>query len=70
MLAKELATEVTTLLRPELARSATPTVQPAAVYLGRSEQAVQHLIFDRAIPVVRLGRHAHLDRQDMDAWIE
>ena len=77
LLAKELAAEVTLLVRQELARSAMPGVQPrlydvrqAAVYLGRSEQAVQHLIFDKAIPVVRIGKRVHLDREDMDDWIE
>lgn len=45
-------------------------VKDAAVYLGRSEQAVQHLIFERELPVVRVGRRVHLDRRDLDAWIE
>ena len=45
-------------------------VKDAAVYLGRSEQAVQHLIFDKELPVVRVGRRVHLDRRDLDAWIE
>jgi excisionase family DNA binding protein len=54
-----------------------PRVQPmlldvkdAAVYLGRSEQSIQHLIFDKELPVVRVGRRVHLDRRDLDAWIE
>jgi excisionase family DNA binding protein len=46
------------------------TVKEAAVYLGRSEQAVQHLIFQKELPVVRVGRRVHLDRRDLDAWIE
>ena len=45
-------------------------VKEAAVYLGRSEQAVQHLIFQRDLPVIRAGRRVHLDRRDLDAWIE
>ncbi len=45
-------------------------VKEAAVYLGRSEQAVQHLIFERELPVVRVGRRVHLDRRDLDSWIE
>ena len=45
-------------------------VKDAAVYLGRSEQAIQHLIFDKELPVVRVGRRVHLDRRDLDAWIE
>jgi excisionase family DNA binding protein len=56
---------------------AAPRIQPAllsvkdtAVYLGRSEQAIQHLIFSHELPVVRVGRRVHLDRRDLDAWIE
>ena len=45
-------------------------VKDAAAYLGRSEQAVQHLIFQKELPVVRAGRRVHLDRRDLDAWIE
>ncbi len=46
------------------------TVKDAAFYIGRSEQAVQHLVFQRDLPVVRHGRRVHLDRRDLDAWIE
>jgi excisionase family DNA binding protein len=45
-------------------------VKSAAIYLGRTEQAVQHLIFQKELPVVRVGRRVHLDRRDLDAWIE
>jgi excisionase family DNA binding protein len=45
-------------------------VKNAGVYLGRSEQSIQHLIFERELPVVRVGRRVHLDRRDLDAWIE
>lgn len=54
-----------------------PAVQPvllsvkdAAIYLGRSEQSIQHLIFSHELPVVRVGRRVHLDRRDLDLWIE
>jgi excisionase family DNA binding protein len=46
------------------------SVKDAAVYLGRSEQSIQHLIFSKELPVVRVGRRVHLDRRDLDAWIE
>ena len=76
-LAKALAGEVASLLKLELAQMNTAELQPvllnvkqAAVYLGRSEQAVQHLIFQRDIPVVRIGRRVHLHRKDLDVWIE
>lgn len=46
------------------------SVRDAATYLGRTEQSVQHLIFSQELPVVRVGRRVHLDRRDLDAWIE
>ena len=45
-------------------------VKQAAVYLGRTEQSIQHLIFARELPVVRVGRRVHLHRTDLDDWIE
>jgi excisionase family DNA binding protein len=45
-------------------------VKEAAIYLGRSEQSLQHLIFEKELPVVRVGRRVHLDRRDLDSWIE
>jgi excisionase family DNA binding protein len=72
-----IASEVTRQLEPKLARIAPNVIQPAlltvkdaAVYLGRSEQAIQHLIFERQLPVVRHGRRVHLRRFDLDKWIE
>jgi excisionase family DNA binding protein len=76
-LAKALAGEVAALLKAELGRISPTEVQPvlldvkqAAVYLGRSEQSVQHLIFQKDLPVVRSGRRVHLHRRDLDDWIE
>jgi excisionase family DNA binding protein len=46
------------------------TVKQAAVYVGRTEQAVQHLIHKRELVVVRRGRRVHIDRGDLDRWIE
>jgi excisionase family DNA binding protein len=76
-LAKALAAEIAERLRSEIARLAEPSIQPAlltvkeaAVYLGRTEQAIQHLIFEKQLPVVRVGRRVHLDRKDLDAFIE
>jgi excisionase family DNA binding protein len=75
-LARSVAAEVATILKQELAKS-SPAVEPilltvktAAVYLGRSEQSIQHLIFQKELPVVRIGRRVHLDRRDLDEWIE
>jgi len=76
-LAKAIADEVANLIRADLGRVSEPSIQPvllsvkhAAVYLGRSLQSVQHLIFQKELPVVRAGRRVHLDRRDLDAWIE
>jgi excisionase family DNA binding protein len=46
------------------------TVKEAAAYIGRSEQAIQHLIHKRELIVVRTGRRVHIDRGDLDRWIE
>jgi excisionase family DNA binding protein len=46
------------------------TVKEAAAYIGRTEQAIQHLIHKRELVVVRKGRRVHLDRCDLDRWIE
>ena len=55
---------------PAPVQPALLTVKDAATYLGRSEQAIQHLIFSHELPCVRCGRRVHLDRRDLDAWIE
>jgi excisionase family DNA binding protein len=74
-----IAEQVTERVKAELAvymthaprvQAALLNVKDAAVYLGRSEQAVQHLIFQKELPVVRAGRRVHLDRRDLDTWIE
>jgi excisionase family DNA binding protein len=80
VLVDAIAEEVATKVKSEVAahvQQLAGKVQPvlfnvkdAALYLGRPEQAVQHLIFEKALPVVRIGRRVHLDRRDLDAWIE
>jgi excisionase family DNA binding protein len=77
VLVKAVAEEVAKMLKPEIARLSVPTIQPAlldvkqaGIYLGRSEQSIQHLIFSRDLPVVRVGRRVHLHRKDLDAFIE
>ena len=79
-LAAELVERIKTQVRSDFERDTTR--QPAAVmprlltakqsaeYIGRSEQAVRHLIFQRDIPVVRNGRCVRVDRKDLDSWIE
>jgi excisionase family DNA binding protein len=46
------------------------TVDQAAVYLGRSKEAVQHMVAARKLPVVRDGRRVFLDVKELDRWIE
>ena len=78
ILVQAIADQVIAKFKAELSRSTeSRSIQPvllnvkeAAIYIGRSEQAVQHLIFQRDLPVVRNGRRVHLDRRDLDAWIE
>jgi excisionase family DNA binding protein len=76
-MAGAMAAQIASELKLEIARLRSSTIQPmlldvkqAAIYLGRSEQSVQHLIFERELPVVRSGRRVHLHRPDLDAWIE
>ena len=71
-----LATELAARINPQIQRrNGKPetrllTVKEAATYVGRTEQALQHLIHKREIIVVRKGRRVHLDRTDLDRWIE
>lgn len=57
-IAEEVATKVKCEVAAHVQRLAAKVqpvlldVKDAAVYLGRSEQAVQHLIFEKAFPVV------------------
>lgn len=46
------------------------SVNEAARYLGRTPKAVRHLIAAGTIPAVREGARVHLDRADLDRWIE
>jgi excisionase family DNA binding protein len=72
-----IADRVVARVKAELSHIAPSHIEPvllsvkdAATYIGRSEQAVQHLIFQKDLPVVRIGRRVHIDRRDLDAWIE
>lgn len=78
-LAVQLIAQITEHVRGSFAASAprTDAIQPrlltaqeAGEYIGRTEQAVRHLIHQRDIPVVRKGRSVRIDRKDLDRWIE
>ena len=46
------------------------TVEQAATYLGRTKEAVQHMIFENKLPTVRTDRRVFVDIKDLDGWIE
>jgi excisionase family DNA binding protein len=77
ILITKLAQAISGQILKQLSANSAPAVQPvlltvseAAAYLGRSQQSVQHLVFERALPTVRVGRRIHLHKKDLDAWIE
>ena len=46
------------------------TLKEAAIYLGRSDWSIRHLIWKGLLPQVRAGGRVHVDVKDMDAFIE
>ena len=46
------------------------SVNEAAAYIGRTSKALRHMIADGSVPAVREGSRIHLDRTDLDGWIE
>ena len=46
------------------------TVEQAATCLGRSCDAIQHMIAHGKLPTVRLDRRVFLDREDLDKLID
>jgi excisionase family DNA binding protein len=71
-LAKRVAVEV----RLELQGNGTPlrprllTVEQAANYLGRTKDAVNHMIAAGKLPTVKSDRRRFVDVIDLDHWIE
>ena len=73
-----LAERVAAKVRAELnqdgaAASVRPrllTVEQAALYLGRTKEALQHMIASGKLPAVRADRRIFLDTRDLDSWIE
>jgi excisionase family DNA binding protein len=45
------------------------TVEQAATYLGRTKQAVQHMVASGKLPTVRSDRRVFVDVEDLDRWI-
>jgi excisionase family DNA binding protein len=71
-LAKALAPLVTDQLRrsPTAIERRLLTVVDAAEYLGRSEEAVRHLLRTRKIHAVRADGRVLIDKRDLDFWID
>jgi excisionase family DNA binding protein len=46
------------------------TVDQAAEYLGRTREAVEHMIHSGKLPVVRIDKRVSLDVRDLDRLIE
>jgi excisionase family DNA binding protein len=46
------------------------SVNEAAVYLGRTREAVQHMVASGKLPVVKSDRRVFLDIKDLDQWIQ
>ena len=46
------------------------TVEQAATYIGRTKEAVQHMVSRGKLPTVRTDRRVFIDRNDLDQWIE
>lgn len=68
-----LADAIATRVAAQLNQAEEPrllSVNQAAIYIGRTPKAVRHLTATGALPVVREGARIHLDRADLDSWIE
>jgi len=61
---EEAPTGACASIRPRLL-----TVEQAAVYIGRSKEAVQHMVSSGKMPTVRADRRVFVDVEDLDAWI-
>ena len=46
------------------------SVDVAAKYIGRTPKALRHMIANGTVAAVREGGRVHLDRCDLDRWIE
>ena len=74
----ELATRLADKIRARLAqdtgssavRPRLLTVEQGALYLGRTKEAVQHMIAEGKLPAVRADRRVFLDVRDLDRWID
>ena len=71
-LARRVAAEVSLELGQTSGRGVSMrllTVEQAAIYLGRSKNAVEHMVACGKIPRVKSDRRVFLDVRDLDEWI-
>jgi len=69
LVASKLATELQKARAPALAPRLL-TIDQAAVYIGRTKDAVQYLLATGKLPAVKSDRRVFLDIHDLDRWIE
>jgi len=68
-----LADAIAVRVAAQLNKSEEPrlmSVNEGAVYIGRTPKALRHMVASGAVPAVREGSRVHLDRADLDRWIE
>jgi excisionase family DNA binding protein len=46
------------------------SVNEAATYISRTPKALRHMIANGVVPAIREGSRVHLDRADLDRWVE
>lgn len=68
-----LADAIAARVVARLSKSEEPrlmSVKEAAVHIGRTTKALRHMIAGGKLPAIREGSRVHLDRADLDQWIE
>jgi len=76
-LIRTLADRVAAQVRADLAENTNSvlkrrllTVEQAAIYMGRTEEAIQHMVASGKIPTVRIDRRVFIDIRDLEVLIE
>ena len=46
------------------------SIEAAAKYIGRSKDAVEHMVSNGKLPTVRGDRRIFIDVRDLDVWID
>ncbi len=72
-----IARRVAEQVRAELAQDSTAPLKPrlltldqAAVYMGRSEEAMQHMVANGKVQTVRIDRRVFVDVRDLEKLIQ